>query len=136
MRRSMARREDGYDDDNEDRPRRRRRPAPEEDDYDDEAPRRRERREQETEDNDELPRPRRKKKRRPAYHNGGSGPFDSMFANTSPVVLVLFAILCGGIALILALLELVTGSSGEGKRNALITLATSFVWAILVTIVV
>jgi hypothetical protein len=123
------------DDDNTDEPRRRRRDEPDDEprrrrrDEDDEgyaeAPRARRRRDDDEEDE---PRPRRRPRdddddygdrprRRPKQLTG----LDATFANTNVVLLILFACLCNGIALILGVVGLIVCKDPTARQNALIT---------------
>jgi hypothetical protein len=117
----MARDRDDYTDEP---PRRRRR---DDDDYDDDdRPRGGRRRDEDDEDEDDRPRRRRRRDEddydedRPARHRELSG-MDGLFANTNIVLLVLFACLCNGIALILGIIGLATCTDPRAKQNALIT---------------
>jgi hypothetical protein len=62
---------------------------------------------------------------RPSRRGGEKGPLDNMFANTNIVVLVLFACCCGLIAVVLALVEYLTGKDPKGKSNAMIVMIVS-----------
>jgi thiamine transporter ThiT len=55
------------------------------------------------------------------------GPLDGMFRDTSIIVLVLFGFCCGGIALILSIICLVTNKDPQAKSNALIVLIISLI---------
>ena len=57
--------------------------------------------------------------------DSSSGPLDSLFANKSIVVLVLFGTCCGQIALLLSIICLATAKDPAAKRNAIITLIVS-----------
>ena len=103
-------------------------PRPE-DEYTDEPPRRRRRRDDEDEDYDED-RPRRRSVRKREL----SG-MDGMFANTNTVVLVLFGIFCGLIALILGIIGLATCKDEVAKRNAMIVTIISGVMTVVGVIV-
>jgi len=76
---------------------------------DDDRPRRRDR-----DDDDYEPRRSR---------GGGSQltGMDALFANTNIVLLILFACLCNGIALVLGIVGLVTCKDEKAKSNAMIT---------------
>jgi len=87
-----------------------------EDDYTDEPPRRRR-----DEDDD---RPRRRDDDDYEPRGGGSkqlSGMDGLFANTNIVLLILFACLCNGIALILGIIGLVTCKDEKAKSNAMLT---------------
>jgi hypothetical protein len=105
----MPRREDeAFEEYDEDRPRRRRRPEEEEEDYQ-EAP------------------PRRRRPRRPEM-----GWLDQQFANTSMVLLVLFPVCCGMIALIFSIVGVAACQDPKARRNATIVLIISVVWVVAV----
>jgi len=53
---------------------------------------------------------------------GAKGPLDNMYANTSMVVLILFAVCCNGIATILSLIAFLTAKDPKAKSNALVVL--------------
>jgi hypothetical protein len=80
-------------------------------------------------DHDDPDRPRRRdddddyedRPRRPPQRAG----LDGMFLDTNMVLLVLFGICCGGIALILSIIELAIGKHPEAKRRATIVLIIS-----------
>lgn len=94
-----------YDvDDDDDRPRKKRL----DDDYD---------------DDDDAPRIKKSRKDR--------GFFDKTFADTSIVVLILFGFCCGWVALILAIIGVVTCQDEKARRNATIVLVVSIVMVIL-----
>jgi hypothetical protein len=101
--RARRRREDDEDDRVSEAPRARRRPRDDEDDYDE--------------------RPRR---RRRIVRDEPTG-LDATFANTNIVMLVLFACLCGDIALLLGIIGLVVCKNDKARTNALIVTAISAV---------
>ena len=59
---------------------------------------------------------------RPARSSGPKGPLDNMFANTNIVILVIFALCCGLIAFVLALICFLTAKDPKAKSNATIVL--------------
>lgn len=59
------------------------------------------------------------------------GPLDGMFANTNIVVLILFGVCCGVIALVLSLIAYLTAKSPKAKSNALIVLIISGIITVL-----
>jgi len=63
---------------------------------------------------------------------------DGMFAKTNIVILVLFGICCGGVALILGIVGLVTCKDPRAKRNAMIVVITNVVaiaiWLVIVLV--
>jgi hypothetical protein len=71
---------------------------------------------------------------RPVRRREQVGGLDKMFLDTNMVVLVLFAICCGGIALILSIIELAIGKDPEAKRRATTVLIISIVVAVIVTV--
>jgi hypothetical protein len=55
------------------------------------------------------------------------GWLEQQFANTNIVILVIFAICCGGIAAIIAAIAYFTGTDPKAKQNALIVLIIGIV---------
>jgi hypothetical protein len=55
------------------------------------------------------------------------GPLDGMFGNTNIVVLVLFALCCGLIALVLALVCYFTAKDPKAKSNAMVVIVIDVV---------
>jgi hypothetical protein len=53
------------------------------------------------------------------------GPLDKMFRDTNIVILILFGVCCGLIALILSLVGVLTAKDPKAKSNATIVLAIS-----------
>jgi LSD1 subclass zinc finger protein len=107
------------------------------DDEDDDRPRARRRRDDDDDDDDDddyRRRKRRKKKRRRTleeeydvermryFDAEPRGFLDSTFADTSIVLLVIFALCCSGIALVVSLVALLTCRDKTAKQNALIVL--------------
>jgi hypothetical protein len=56
---------------------------------------------------------------------GELGPLDKMFRDTNIVILVIFAICCGIIAIILSLIGYLTAKDPKAKSNALLVLIIS-----------
>jgi hypothetical protein len=67
--------------------------------------------------------------------SGSKGPLDGMFANTNIIILVLFALCCGIIALVLALVCYFTAKDPKAKANATIVIAIDVVLFIIGIIV-
>jgi succinate dehydrogenase/fumarate reductase cytochrome b subunit len=59
--------------------------------------------------------------------SGAKGPLDNMFANTNIVILILFALCCGIIALVLALVCYFTAKDPKAKSNAMLIIAIDVV---------
>jgi hypothetical protein len=59
------------------------------------------------------------------------GPLDGMFANTSMVVLILFAVCCSLIAFILSVICVATAKDPTAKSNATVVLIVSAIFAFL-----
>jgi hypothetical protein len=59
------------------------------------------------------------------------GPLDGMFANTSMVVLVIFAVCCSVIAFILRVIAVATAKDPTAKSNATVVLIISAIFAFL-----
>ncbi|HTU90516.1 MAG TPA: hypothetical protein VMF69_10615 [Gemmataceae bacterium] len=100
-------------------------PRPE-DEYTDEPPRRRRR---EEEDDDEDDRPRR---RRRAELNW----LDKQFINTPMVLLVLFPLCCGWVALAFAIAGVAACQDQRARQRALIVLIISIIGSILGVVIV
>jgi hypothetical protein len=116
---------DDEDEGYSDAPRARRRRGEGEDDYD-EPPRRRRRDEDEDYDED---RPRR---RRRSVAREDLNWLDQQFLNTSMVLLVLFPLCCGLVALVFAISGVAACSHPEARRRALVVLIISLVWMAVV----
>ncbi|HKI34355.1 MAG TPA: hypothetical protein VKA46_21050 [Gemmataceae bacterium] len=146
----MPRRDDeseGHEEAEEDRPRRRRRDE-NDDDRDDDKPRarredededeerarrrRRSLRDEDDEEEEERPRRPKKRRRRAAASADGSGPLDAMFANTNIVLLILFPVLCGIVALIFGIIGVATCRDSDAKTKAWIVLGISLAWIVIV----
>lgn len=139
----MARQRDDDEGYSEDPPRRRRRDEDEgyseeparrprrDDDEEDDRPRRRRRRDEDDEDDYEA-RPRRKRRDVARELTG----LDATFANTNIVMLVLFACLCGDIALLLGIIGLFACSDEKARTNALIVTCVSAVRVVVVVIAI
>ena len=57
-----------------------------------------------------------------------------MFADTNTIILVLFALCCGIIALVLALVCYFTAKDPKAKSNAMLVIAIDVAWVIVVFI--
>lgn len=110
----------------------RRPPAPREDDEEEDYPRRRRRAPEDEDEEDDYDRPRPKKRRR--VSSGELTWLDEQFRNTSWVLLILFPICCGYIALVFSILGVIICKDPEAKQKALVVLCISVVGSILGTI--
>jgi hypothetical protein len=93
--------------------------------YEDEPERRRRRREYDEDEDDDRPRRRRPER----------AGLDGMFLDTNMVVLVLFGLCCGLIAVVLSIVELGTGKDPEAKSRATTVLIISAVMTVIAVIV-
>jgi hypothetical protein len=66
---------------------------------------------------------------------GAKGPLDGMFANTNIVILIIFAICCGYIAVVLALICFLTAKDPKAKANAKLVLIIDAVLIVINIIV-
>ena len=62
---------------------------------------------------------------------GEKGPLDGMFRDTSMPVLVIFAICCGGIALILSIIAFATAKDPEAKSKAQTVMIISIIMSVI-----
>ena len=127
----MPRRDDEHiQEGDEDRPPRRR---PPDDEDDDDRPRRR-REHDEDEDDEDFDRRRRRRLRHAEERRGGF--LDDTFADTSIVVLVIFPVVCGLVALLFGILGVAICERAQARRNAWIVLVISICWMIAATVIV
>jgi len=117
--------------DDDKRPRRRRRD--DEEDYTDERPRRRRARDDDEYDDEDDDRSRRRRREMRDEDEAG-GFLDDTFAKTSIVVLVLFSVLCGIVALLLSIAGVAACQRPLARRNALIVLIVSICWTAVATL--
>lgn len=103
-------------------------PAREDDEYEDSPRRRRRSPDDDYADDDDRPRKRRR------VSSGQLTWLDEQFRNTSWVLLILFPICCGYIALVFSILGVIICKDPEAKQKALVVLCISVVGSILATI--
>lgn len=103
-----------FDYEEEEAPRRRRSPPP--DDYEDE------------DDYEERPRKRKKRKSR---RNEDLTWIDQQFLNTPLIVLILFSVCCGNIALIFSIIGVAMCKDPKARQNAIVVLVISIVISVI-----
>jgi len=91
-------------------------------------PRRKKSRRRDDDDEDDDDRPRRKRK------SSDRSFLDSTFADTSIVILILFGLCCGMVAVVLSIVALITCKDETARRNAVIVLIGSAIAAVVQTI--
>jgi FtsH-binding integral membrane protein len=64
---------------------------------------------------------------RPVRGSGELGPLDKMYRDTNIVILVLFGLCCGIVALVLSLVAYFTAKDPKAKSNALIVIVVSLI---------
>jgi len=121
----MPREDDEHVQGDDDRVRRRRKDDDEDAENEDEdRPRRRRRREDDDDYDEDRPRRRRP---RSADERGG-GFLDDTFADTNIVILIIFPVVCGIIALLLGIAGVAACTRPLARRNAWIVLIISICW--------
>jgi hypothetical protein len=103
----------------------------------------------------EPPRPRKKKKRKKSdvydereearkrlrkairkdERDRGMNWFDHQFLNTPMVLLILFPLCCGGLAVIFGVIGVIICENHQAKRNAILVLSIGLIWSIIGTII-
>jgi hypothetical protein len=106
-------------------------PPPPREEYEDEED------EEEDEEEEERPRRRKRKGRTPgrSTRSGISGGqmnfFDRTFGNTNIVILILFALCCGGIALVFGILGIILCTDREARQRAILVVVIEVIAGVI-----